>query len=57
METMTLANSHPDPAFARFQTLFMKLSQVKYTIPNNIQAMIVLSYLPQTTLVVVQLLV
>ena len=29
-----------------FQTLFTKLSQVKYTIPDNIQAMIVLSHLP-----------
>ena len=56
MEIMIPANSHPDPTFTRFQTLFTKLSQAKYMIPDNIQAMIVLSCLTHIMLVVVQLL-
>ena len=51
-----MMESHPDPTFTRFQTLFTKLSQAKYMIPDNIQAMIVLSCLPHIMLVIVQLL-
>ena len=57
METSIPANGHPRPAFAHYQTLFTKLSQVKYTISNNIQAMIILSCLPASMSVVAQLLV
>ena len=55
METMIPVNNHPGPAFTRFQTLFTKLSQAKYTIPDNIQAMIILSCLLHTMLIVMQL--
>ena len=57
METMIPANSHLGPTLARFQTLFTKLSQAKYTIPNNIQVVIILSHLPHTILIIMQLLV
>ena len=57
MKTMIPANSHLGPAFTRFQILFTKLSQAKYMILDNIQAMIILSHLPHTMSVVVQLLV
>ena len=57
MELSVPANSHLGSIFACFQTLFTKLSQVKYMIPDNIQAMIILSCLPQTISVITQLLV
>ena len=57
IDTLILANGHLGPAFMHFQTLFTKLSQAQYIIPGNIQAMIVLSCLPATMSIVVQLLV
>ena len=57
MDTLIPANGHPGPAFMYFKTLFTKLSQAQYTIPGNIQAMIVLSCLSATIYIVVQLLV
>ena len=56
MDTLIPANGYPGPAFTCFQTLFTKLSQAQYTIPDNIQAMIILSYLPATMSVITQLL-
>ena len=57
MDTSIPANGHPGAAFVHFQTLFTKLSQVQYAIPDNIQAMIILSHLPTTISVIMQLLV
>ena len=52
MNTLIPANGHPGPAIVYFQTLFTKLSQAQYAIPDNIQAMIVLSHLPTTMSVI-----
>ena len=57
MDTSIPANEHPGPAFTHFQILFTKLSQAQYTIPDNIQVIIVLSCLPATMSVIMQLLV
>ena len=56
MNTLILANRHPEPAFTCFQTLFTKLSQAQYAILDNIQVMIDLFCLPATMSIIAQLL-